>query len=103
MVYIKIGNEYADGCFNHLKLFLRMIDRELSTINSNIKKSADPDTDGLCDLGEYLIGYGFVAMQRYVSSTYPQTSKNKGKIYKFEAKLKNDVYFMQAINSGANY
>ncbi len=103
MVYLKFDNEYADGCFNHLKLFLRMIDNELVSVNIRIKESTDPDSDGLCDLGEYFIGYGFIAIQRYISSTYPQTAKNKGDIYKFGQKLKDDLYLIQAINAGANY
>ncbi|WP_417831218.1 hypothetical protein [Terasakiella sp.] len=103
MVYVKVGGEYADVCFNHLKLFLHMIDNELSNANVKIKQSADPDSDGLYDLTEYLIGYGFVAIQRYISSTYPQTCKDKSQIYKIGQKLKNDLYLVEVVNAGANY
>ncbi len=103
MTYIKVGNKFSDGDFNHLKLFLQIIDRELSELCLQITDSADPDSDGLCDLGEYLIGYGFVAIQRYVASTYPQTTQNKTDIYRHGLKLCDDLFLMEVIHAGANY
>ncbi|MFP4312882.1 MAG: hypothetical protein ACLFR0_01030 [Alphaproteobacteria bacterium] len=103
MVYLRIGNEYVDGCFNHLQVFLRILDSELSEIDLRIKKSKDPDSEGLCDLGEYLIGYGFVAIQRYMASTYTQTNISKGDIYKHGLKLCEDLFLIEVINAGANY
>lgn len=103
MVYLKVGDEYGDGCLTHLKTFLGMLDTELSAINQEIKASVDPDTEGLCDLGEYFIGYGFVAIQRYLTSTYPQTKLLKNNIYKIGHKIHDDLHLIEAINAGANY
>lgn len=103
MVYLKVGDQYADGCFGHLKEFLRIIDCELFKIKSRIDESADPDSDGIYDLYEYMIGYGFVAIQRYMISTYPHTHMNKSDCFKHGRQLEEDLYLMEALNAGANY
>ncbi len=103
MVYLKVGDQYADGCFGHLEKFLRIVDYELSEIQSRIDKSKDPDSDGLLDLGEYMIGYGFIAIQRYITSTYPQTPLRGRDRLKRGHQLKNGLHLIEALNAGANY
>jgi|GEM_PF-811391 len=102
-MYLKVSNKFADSDFYFLEKFLRMIDTELSEIDKQIKQSKDPDSDGLCDLGEYFIGYGFIAIQRYITSTYPQTSFKKMQSLKLGHKINDDLYLLEAINAGANY
>ena len=103
MVYLKCKDEFIDSCFSNLTIFLQMIDCELSKIDSKIVYSRDPTSEGLCDLGEYLIGYGFIAMQRYIVSTYPQNGKNKKESLKHGIKLYDDLFLIEVINAGANY
>jgi len=103
MVYLEAGDQYADYCLGHLEKFLRMIDRELSEIQSRIDNSQDPDSDEILDLGEYMIGYGFVAIQRCIISTYKETSLEKWNSLRLGYKLKNGLYLMEALNAGANY
>lgn len=103
MVFVKVNDSCVDGCFYHLEKFLGMLDHEVSEIVSRIDKSSDPDTDGLCDLGEYFIGYGFVAMQRYFISTYPQVNISKEECLKKGYQLDNSLSLIEVINAGANY
>ena len=70
MTVIKVGDDYADGDFSLLSRHLDLLDFELARINAAIKESSDSESDGLCDTGEYFIGHGFVAIQRYLTSTY---------------------------------
>ena len=69
MAIIKIDENYADLDFALLSRHLRLLDLEISQINAAIALSADPQSEGLCDAGEYFIGYGFVAIQRYLTAT----------------------------------
>ncbi|MEK7801442.1 MAG: hypothetical protein AAB276_03215, partial [Pseudomonadota bacterium] len=102
-MYLKIDNEFADADFYFLETFLKIIDNELSQIFLRIKHSSDPDSDGLCDLGEYFIGHGFSAMQRYIVSTYPQTKMKKADSLKLGPKTNDVLFFVEAVDAGANY
>ncbi len=103
-MYLKIDNdEFADGDFYFLETFIKVIDTELSKLDLRIKNSADPDADGLCDFGEYLIGYGFLAIQRYIASTYPQTKIKKNDSLKFGPKTNDDLFLAEVLNEAANY
>lgn len=98
-----MGNWQDIGHLLYLKYFLELIDREILDIYEKIKVSADPDSDGLCDKGEYIIGYGFIAIQRYMISTSPKTSLTKKEAFQLGGKIKNNISIAQAIDAGANY
>lgn len=102
-MYIKVGNDFADGDFNYLSKYLYLLDVEISKIREDIKNSRDPESDGLCDYGEYLIGHGFVAIQRYITSTYPLIGISKPQALSIEPQITNDLTFVEALNAGANY
>ena|SRR6218665_3833822 len=91
------------GNLFHLEFFLRLIDERLSELYLKIEKTKDPESEGLYDLSEYLIGYGFVAVQRYMASTYPLYAIGKKESFGFGAKLKNDLTLMELIDAAANY
>jgi hypothetical protein len=103
MVVFVVGDDYADGEFTLLSKHLSLLDTELERINIAIKNSRDPDTDGLCDSGEYFIGFGFIAIQQYIASTFPQTGIPKKEALKFPPAIKSDLTVMEALNAGANY
>jgi hypothetical protein len=103
MVYLKVDEGFSDPSFGHLSIFLKIIDRELQDIQLKISCSPCPDSEGLFDLGEYLIGYGFVAIQRYVTETKPARGKLEGNIYEYGFKLHDELFLIEAINAGANY
>ena len=80
-----------------------MIDKELTYFNIQFKNLNDPDGDGLCDFGEHFIGYGFIAIQRYFTSTYPQTNVKKWNALKIEPKITDNLFLAEVLNAGANY
>lgn len=76
---------------------------ELSKVTTSIKQSFDPDSDGLCDYGEYLIGLGFLSIQVYVSSTWPLSGVNKDNALFKTAPYIDDISFVSVVHSAANY
>ncbi len=61
---------FIDGHYIHmLTKHLALLDTELIKITNAVAKSVDSDGDGLCDQGEYFIGYGFIAIQGYMTAT----------------------------------
>ena len=103
MVVIRVGEDYADGHFSLLRRHLDLLDIELTSINAAIQNSADPDSDGLLDFGEYFIGHGFVAIQRYFTSTYACLSVAQSVALGLPPVVNSNVTFAEAINAGANY
>lgn len=100
---MKIGDDFADGDLNFLTRFLNIIDTELSEVTSLIKNSNDPDSDGLCDYGEYLIGQGFLSIQIYITNTWPLSGVNKNNaLYKTPPYI-DDVSAISILNAAANY
>ncbi|MBZ9561011.1 hypothetical protein [Pseudomonas sp. P116] len=103
-MYFKLWNgEFADGDFNALAALLGLLDTELKTINTQIKQSADPDSDGLCDRGEYFIGVGFAGIQRYIASTYRTLGIEQGAALALPPFVKNQTTAVRALHAGANY
>jgi hypothetical protein len=103
MVVFIVEDDYSDGDFALLSKHLSLLDTELERIDIAIKNSRDPDADGLCDSGEYFIGFGFIAIQQYIASTFPQTGLTKKEALKFPPAITSDLTIMEALNAGANY
>lgn len=68
-MYLKIGEEYADAELSNLEELLSLLDEKLRDILERIRRSPDPESDGLLDRGEYFIGVGFCATQQYLVDT----------------------------------
>ncbi|CAG36144.1 hypothetical protein [Desulfotalea psychrophila] len=102
-MYLKIGKEFADSDFYFLTEMLEHLDFKVKAINNEISLSADPDSDRLCDKGEYFIGVGFSLIQRYISSTYPQLDVRKDDALKLGKKITDELSYIKVINAGANY
>lgn len=102
-----IGRTVAHYDWPFLRRHLELLDVEILEVNSLIALSRDPDTDGLFDRGEYFIGSGFVAIQRYLSSVCSQhVYETKGKITNalmLGPLLPNGTYCAEAIHVVANY
>lgn len=86
-----------------LSTHLSLLDTELKKINAKILKSNDPDTDGLLDAGEYYIGHGFVAIQRYLITTRCSLRINADKAFKIPPFFRDNLTVAEAVNIGANY
>jgi hypothetical protein len=80
-----------------------MLDKKISGIQLLISSSSDPDSDGLCDRGEYFIGIGFVAIQQHLVETLLFTGINKNEAYKLGAIHSTGVTYISLINSAANW
>ena len=83
--------------------FLEIIDQKLNSINELISNSIDPDSDGLCDRGEYFIGIGFVAIQQHLVESLIATGVSKGDAYRFGPTHSSGKSIISIINDCANY
>lgn len=102
-MYLKLDNGFADQDLILLTWHLDCFDAALASLTKQISSSRDPDAEGLLDKGEYIIGAGFAAIQRYMSSTYPQLNISKSSAFSVPPYIANDITFANTINAGANY
>ena len=82
---------------------LDILDAKISEINGLIELSPDPDSEGLCDKGEYFIGLGFVAIQQYLVETIIFTGLSKSEAYKLGPGHSFGSTSINLINSCANW
>lgn len=102
-MYLRLDGEYADRDLQLLTEHLECLDGVLAGVDGTITASRDPDADGLLDTGEYFIGAGFAAIQRYVSATYPYVTTTKSDALAMPPDAGGGVSVVQAIDAGANY
>ena len=102
-MYLKIGDEYADGEIALLGDLLAMIDKELLRVQAQVEISKDPESDGLLDRGEYFVGIGFTAIQQYFTDTLTLTGIDKKGALDVGPQYSSSLSFAQAINAAANY
>lgn len=103
-MYFKISDdEFADPELSYLEELLGCVDKVLSDVHSRIKDSIDPESEGLCDKGEYFIGVGFCAMQRYLVDVLQDKRIDKGAALLIGPKTKEDLPIAVLIHSAGNY
>lgn len=102
-----MGEEFIDTDLVFLTEILEMLDIKLDKLNADIQEaincSADPDSLGYFDRGEYLVGIGFCACQRYLSSTYGPIEIDKAKALKVGPFHEGGLSLATIINVAANY
>lgn len=103
MAIIRLGDAYADSDFALLTRHLRLLDIELAQIAASTASSSDPESEGLCDAGEYFIGHGFVAIQRYLTATRTGLRISLSSALNVPPVLQDGISLMAAINASANY
>jgi hypothetical protein len=103
MPIFKIGDDYADVDFAFLGRHLNALDLELRETLAAISRSADPDSDGLLDAGEYFIGHGFIAIQRYMTTVIVAAKMPRKSALNLGPKLANGTTCADALEAGANY
>lgn len=103
IVYLKVGDQYADGEIALLADLLAMIDKELLRVQAQIETSKDPESDGLLDRGEYFVGIGFTVIQQYFADTLTLTGIDKKTALELGPRYSSSYTFAQAINATANY
>lgn len=103
-MYLKINDDkFADAELGYLEELLRSIDKVLSGVHSRIKISTDPEGEGLCDKGEYFIGVGFCAIQRYLVDVLQDKKIDKGAALKLGPKTKEGLPIAVLFHSAGNY
>ena len=103
MAIIRVGGDYADADFALLGRHLKLLDIEICRINAAIVSSRDPESDGLCDVGEYFIGHGFIAIQRYLTATRTGLGISLIDALKVPPILRGGLSLAAALNAAANY
>lgn len=92
-----------------LESSLTALEVTFSEVMKSIKKyDQDLDSSGLLDEAEFLVGLGFTICQRYITGTLgwiklTGTDINKTKALAVGDIVKNNITYVAAINSGANY
>lgn len=92
-----------------LERSLTALEISLNEIMVRIKsEDCDPDSSGLLDQGDFLIGLGFTVCQRYITGTLGWIKTSGKDISKKKALdvgniVKNNITYVAAINAGANY
>ena len=106
-MYLKSGGEFIDTDLVFLIEILEMLDLKLGQLNIDITEaiscSADPDSLGYFDRGEYIVGIGFCACQRYMSSTYGPIGIEKSKALQLGPNHEGGLSLATIINVAANY
>lgn len=89
--------------FGLLERHLKLLDSELIEINKAVAVSRDPESEGLCEAGEYLVGIGFVAIQKYMTTVHSTLEVGKSTALDCAPHVNPDLTFAEAFNAGANY
>lgn len=77
--------------------------KKLYLVNNSIQKSAYPESDGLYDHGEYLIGAGFVVLQQQLHTSLTIISIPPKNAFKIGPLYAKGSHIAEVINSCANY
>jgi len=88
---------------DRLRELLEVLDGKLCQIEKSILNSADPESDGLFDRGEYFIGVGFVAIQQHFIDSLIALDINKKEAYSLGSKHSSGVSCAAVINAAANW
>jgi hypothetical protein len=102
MAIVHLGGSVLDYELDLLRKILSLLDVELSRVNAELRESSDPESYGLCDLGEFLIGSGFVAVQRYLNATRVNLGFSK-ESYNRAPMFNQHIATVGAINAISNH
>ena len=106
-MYMKIGSTFADADLCFLEEILIVFDSILLKIDCDIQdainNSISPDDLGLLDRGEYIVGMGFSACQRYMSSTFGPIKIEKPSALEIGPIHENGQAIAKIIHETANY
>lgn len=105
MSFSNIGNNLLsiDFDFYHLEKLLYSLDMSLSEVNREIAESGYSDCEYLFESGEYLIGVGFCAMQRYILSFLQDKEIKPGVARTLGPKSVEGTAIVKLIHAAGNY
>lgn len=87
----------------YLRKHLEILDAELAETSAKIATSNDPEGDGYYDCGEYFMGAGLAAVQKYMTETFCSFDVEQTKALDAGPKLSGGVSFASVVWSAANY
>lgn len=87
----------------YLRRHLEVLDAEIAAISAKIAESKDPEGDGYFDSGEYFMGAGLAAVQKYMTETFCFFKVEQAKALDAGPKLAGNVSFAWVVWSAANY
>lgn len=103
MILYSNGKVEMDYELDLLSTVTSIIDRSIEALINESNSCQDPDAYGIFDKIEHVTGFGFVACQTYINSTYPESnlskkeSLNKGKVHSC------GLTYIALINHAANF
>jgi len=92
-----------DFDLNFLKEATGLVDSKLVRLESETNASHDPDQFGVLDRIEYVLGFGFVACQQYITVTCSRKRKSKGNALAYGPAHRCGKSMAQLVNEAANY
>lgn len=87
----------------YLRRHLELLDVEIAAISAKIAESNDPEGDGYYESGEYFMGAGLAAVQKYMTETFHFSDVTQEKALNAGPKLAGNVSFAWIVWSAANY
>jgi len=95
--------EFADAKLSYLEELLCSIDRSLLSVNDKIQKADVWGVGCYCDKGEYFIGVGFCAMQRYLFDVLEDVKLDPGLARTLGPKSSIGIPVAEVIHAAGNY
>ena len=89
--------------YSFVKDLFALLDTKLDTLVADIKACDDPDGMGLLDDAEYVLGMGFVAAQRFLTSAYGWHDIPKNTAISAGPRHKGGQSYAKIVNAAANY
>ena len=103
MVILASKNDVVDYELPLLMRCLKIFDLELREIVSKIELSSNPESDGLYDAGESVIGHALVATQHYLTSVRSGLKLKQKAAFSVGPTVADGVFIAEALNAAANY
>lgn len=101
-MYLKVSGVFADGELVLLTDLLELLDAKLAGVREQIASHRDPESVGLTDRREYIIGVALCAVQQYLVDTLTFTGLSKTAAFKV-GPIRKGANVISALNAGANW
>lgn len=86
-----------------LRDLLRLLDSHLARLEEQAALSPDPDSVGIYDSAEYVVGIGFVACQGYLAATYGPLNVPKPRALEMGPMHRSGYTIAALVNHAANF
>jgi len=100
---LSFEDEVHDTQLPILTVFLEYIDTELLKIQDRVDAGYDVSSTGAFDIGEYLIGIGFVAVQQHLNESLMNNYLKKNEAFSLGPIHSTNASSISIINAAANW